>query len=77
METTIIPCSKYIDIDNADPIMGMYAETHLPGGVLGETMHALLSDQYLRLRDGDLFILRMMKNCSRTLQTSQNLISLK
>ena len=43
----------YPDIDNADPIMGMYAETHLPGGVLGETMHALLSDQYLRLRDGD------------------------
>ena len=44
----------YPDIDNADPIMGMYAEPHLPGGVLGETMHALLSDQYQRLRDGDI-----------------------
>ena len=44
----------YPDIDNSDPIMGMYAEKHLPGGVLGETMHALLSDQYQRLRDGDI-----------------------
>ena len=28
----------YPDIDNSDPIMGMYAEKHLPWGVLGETM---------------------------------------
>ena len=43
----------YPDINNSDPIMGMYAEKHLPGSVLGETMHTLLLDQYLRLRDGD------------------------
>ena len=33
--------------------MGMYAEQHISGSVLGESMHALLSDQYLKLRDGD------------------------
>ena len=44
----------YPNIDNSDPIMGMYAEKHLTGSVLGETMHALLHDQYLRLRDGDI-----------------------
>ncbi len=44
----------YPNIDEVDPIIGMYAEPHLPGGVLGETMHALLLDQYQRLRDGDI-----------------------
>lgn len=43
----------YPDINNADPIMGMYAEQHLDGSSLGESMHALISDQYLRLRDAD------------------------
>ena len=43
----------YPDIDNADPIMGMYAERHLDGSSLGESMHALITDQYLRLRDAD------------------------
>ena len=43
----------YPDINNADPLMGMYAEQHISGSVLGESMHALLSDQYLKLRDGD------------------------
>ncbi len=43
----------YPDINNADPIMGMYAEQHLEGSSLGESMHALILDQYLRLRDAD------------------------
>ena len=43
----------YPDINNVDPIMGMYAEQHLEGSSLGESMHALISDQYLRLRDAD------------------------
>ena len=47
------PQQVYPNIDNSDPIMGMYAEKHLTGSVLGETMHALLHDQYLRLRDGN------------------------
>ena len=37
----------------ADPIMGMYAEKHIEGSPLGVTMHALITDQFTRLRDGD------------------------
>jgi hypothetical protein len=36
-----------------DPLMGMLAEDHLPDSALGETMDAVIRDQYLRLRDGD------------------------
>ena len=43
----------YPDVEIADPIMGMYAEQHVPNSPLGETMHELISEQYLRLRDGD------------------------
>ncbi len=43
----------YPDLDSVDPLMGMYAERHLEGSPLGESMHALISEQYLRLRDGD------------------------
>ena len=43
----------YPDLDAVDPIMGMYAERHIEGSPLGESMHALISEQYLRLRDGD------------------------
>ena len=43
----------YPDVNNADPIMGMYAEKHLEGSSLGESMHALITDQYIRLRDAD------------------------
>ena len=44
----------YPEIDNVDPMMGLYAESHLSNSVLGESMHALIFDQYLRLRDGDI-----------------------
>ena len=43
----------YPDVNNADPIMGMYAERHITGSSLGESMHALILDQYVRLRDAD------------------------
>ena len=33
----------------------MLAEDHLPNSALGETMDALIRDQFLRLRDGDPF----------------------
>ena len=38
-----------------DPLMGMLAEDHLPDSALGETMDALIRDQFIRLRDGDPF----------------------
>ncbi|GIS43008.1 MAG: hypothetical protein Ct9H90mP16_00780 [Candidatus Poseidoniales archaeon] len=33
--------------------MGMLAEDHLPDSALGETMDAVIRDQFIRLRDGD------------------------
>ncbi len=43
----------YPNVSQIDPIMGMYAEDHIVNSVLGETMHAIILDQYTRLRDGD------------------------
>lgn len=45
----------YPDLSTVDPIMGMYAERHENNSVLGETMNSILTDQYQRLRDGDIF----------------------
>ena len=41
------------DPGHIDPFMGMLAEDHLPNSTLGETMDALIRDQFTRLRDGD------------------------
>ena len=43
------------DLGHIDPFMGMLAEDHLPNSALGETMDALIRDQFTRLRDGDPF----------------------
>ena len=45
----------YPDVEQADPIMGLYSENHIESSSLGETMHALIEDQFIRLRDGDIF----------------------
>ena len=45
----------YSDVNQADPIMGMYAEKHVEGSSLGVTMHALIEEQFIRSRDGDMF----------------------
>ncbi len=36
-----------------DPLIGMLAEDHLENSALGETMDALIREQFIRLRDGD------------------------
>ncbi|MEE2759765.1 MAG: peroxidase family protein [Candidatus Thermoplasmatota archaeon] len=41
------------DPGHIDPFIGMLAEDHLPNSTLGETMDAVIRDQFLRLRDGD------------------------
>jgi hypothetical protein len=41
--------------DNIDLWVGGLAEDHLPGAMVGETIHAVLKDQFERLRDGDRF----------------------
>ena len=41
------------DPGHIDPYIGMLAEDHLPDSALGETMDAVIRDQFIRLRDGD------------------------
>ena len=45
----------YGSVDNIDLWVGGLAEDHVPGGSVGETVRAIISDQFERLRDGDRF----------------------
>ncbi|NEP10219.1 MAG: hypothetical protein F6K14_08365 [Symploca sp. SIO2C1] len=45
----------YGSVDNIDAFVGMLAEDLLPGGSVGQTIAAVLTDQFARLRDGDRF----------------------
>ena len=45
----------YGSVDKIDPWIGMLAEDHLPGASVGETLKTVLTDQFLRLRNGDRF----------------------
>ena len=47
--------SVYATPGEIDPWVGMIAEDLLPGASVGETIHAVLVDQFIRLRDGDRF----------------------
>jgi len=43
------------DINNIDPWVGMLAEKHLPNSIFGELLQTIISDQFLRIRNGDPF----------------------
>jgi hypothetical protein len=45
----------YGDVDNIDVWVGGLAEDHLPGANVGELFHAVMVDQFSRIRDGDRF----------------------
>ena len=45
----------YKSVDDIDLWIGGLAENHVPGALVGETIHAILVDQFTRLRDGDRF----------------------
>ncbi|MFO0944746.1 MAG: peroxidase family protein [Planctomycetota bacterium] len=45
----------YGSVDNIDLWVGCLAEDHVRGGSVGETLQAIISDQFERLRDGDRF----------------------
>ena len=45
----------YGEVRSVDLLAGGLAEDHLPGAMLGETFHAILVDQFQRLRHGDRF----------------------
>lgn len=47
--------SVYTDVDSIDLWIGMLAEDHAPGASLGLLNMMILSDQFIRLRDGDRF----------------------
>lgn len=42
-------------VNNIDPFVGALAEDHLPGSSAGEFIHAVVGNQFERLRDGDRF----------------------
>ena len=45
----------YGDVDNIDAFVGMLAEDHVPGGSVGETIAAVLVEQFTSLRAADRF----------------------
>lgn len=45
----------YGSVDQIDAWVGILAEDHLPGSSVGPTADAVITDQFLRLRDGDRF----------------------
>lgn len=47
--------SVYTDVDGIDPWIGLLAEPHQDGAMVGETLVRVLADQFTRLRDGDRF----------------------
>lgn len=47
--------SVYDSVDDVDLWIGGLAETHVNGGIVGETFGATILDQFARIRDGDRF----------------------
>jgi hypothetical protein len=47
--------AAYATVDDIDAWVGMLVENHLPNTLLGQTLIAVLADQFERLRDGDRF----------------------
>lgn len=45
----------YGSVDNIDPWIGLMSEDHLPGSSVGETMAAVMIEQFYCLREGDAF----------------------
>ena len=45
----------YKDINNIDLWVGGLAEDHMFNSELGETFHAIIVEQFTRIRDGDRF----------------------
>ena len=45
----------YDNVDDIDLWVGGLAEDHMPGALVGETIMAVLADQFTRVRDGDRF----------------------
>jgi hypothetical protein len=47
--------AAYATVDDIDVWVGGISEDHVPGALVGETLRAILADQFQRARDGDRF----------------------
>ena len=47
--------TMFDDVNDVDPLVAMLAEPHVSNSSLGETIGAILKDQFARVRDGDRF----------------------
>ena len=47
--------SVYASVHEVDAWLGCLAEPHAPGALVGETLRAVLAEQFERLRSGDRF----------------------
>lgn len=47
--------------DNVDAFIGGLVEDHLDGAAVGETIHTVLKDQFVKLRDGDRFFYTLIE----------------
>ena len=47
--------SVYDSVDEVDAIVGGLAEDHVAGAMVGELFQTIISEQFVRLRDGDRF----------------------
>ncbi len=54
-ETQQALAQVYTNVDEIDPWIGGLVEDHVPGKAVGELIAAALSEQFIRLRDGDRF----------------------
>lgn len=48
------------DPEKVDPFVGGLVEDHLEGAAVGQTIHAVLKDQFTRIRDADRFFYKLI-----------------
>lgn len=60
--------SLYGNVNNIEPWIGLMSEDKLSGAAVGETLAAILADQFTRLRDGDRFLFMFDSNIDAALR---------
>ncbi len=55
LDRQAVLAEAYVSVDNMDLWAAALAEDFVPNAMVGETCHAILTDQFIRLRDGDRF----------------------
>ncbi|MEO0715818.1 MAG: peroxidase family protein [Planctomycetota bacterium] len=60
--------SLYGSVNDIDPWIGLMAEDKLSGAAVGETLAAIVADQFTRLRDGDRFLFMFDSNIDAALR---------